>query len=187
MEYNCFEILGIYKDELVCLDEINDFTGCGESKGQVHIQTMRPLTQAQIDDAKDVYNLKDYWQEAVAGGYTEDSLSDWVEQAIDEAEGQDLYFPFDDDSGRDETHRAIGRATDGAKIMKWFEENINGFVDFEWSCFTHLDSMLSENENLFSEFEYITKKGKKIIPELVKFVEGKIDFDNLKAFLEGVR
>lgn len=184
MEYKHFEILGIYKDKLVCLEEINDFTGCGESKGQVHIQTMRPLTQNQIDNAKDEDNLKDFWIEAVKGGYTEDSLSDWVEQAIDEAEGAGLYFPFDDDSGRYDVEIALNNAKDGQKVRDWFMENINGFVDFECSSFTHLDSMLKKNKNLFSDFQYTTQRGKEIIPQLVKFVEGKIDFDNLKTFLE---
>ena len=61
-EYKRFEILGIANDELICLESITNVRCCGEKSGQIHIITMRPLSEETIENQKSEENLKDIWE-----------------------------------------------------------------------------------------------------------------------------
>lgn len=179
-EYKRFEILGIQDDELVCLSEITNVTCCGEKSGQIHTITMRALTEETIENQKDPENLRDLWIEAVKGGYTDDGLEDWVEDACAEAEGNDQYFPFDDDSYRSDTNYALENLPEKEreKITEYFEklceDDYTTFKDFECSCCGHYDSC-----QMGKPFSFKTKFGKKFIPLFDDFVKGEIDYDTL--------
>lgn len=181
-EYNRFEILGIANDELICLESITNVRCCGEKSGQIHIITMRPLSEETIENQKSEENLKEFWVEAVQADQTERSLSDWVEEVCYDAECSDQYFPFDDTSYRSETNYALEQLSnpERKKIMDYFEkyceDQYETFKDFEVSSSTHYDSEFIRDK---VKFTYRTKFGKKFTPLFDAFFEGEIDYDGL--------
>lgn len=125
------EIVGINKQgELVVLEDIFQY-GDNGLKGATGF-TMRPLTQEEIDERNEPSELKEYWQQAVEAGTTEDSLEDWTELAKSEL-GERQYFPFDDNSFRYDTDNAYSKLSDENKaiIDKEFGEIEKDFVDYD--------------------------------------------------------
>lgn len=132
-ETNYNQIIGVTDEGIVVLERTfehsKDFKGaCG--------YIISPLTQEEIEIGRDSENLKEYWKEAVAGGYTEDSFEDWVEQVNDEYNNEDgrQYFYMDDPSSREDMDKAYNSLTDEqkAQLDKVFGAKGKDFVD--WDC-----------------------------------------------------
>ena len=103
-KYN--EVIGIKPgDVIVVLDDIFRYDDgmCGAT-----YYSMEPLTKTDIEAQNDPGNLKDLWQEAVAGGVTEQSLQEWAEE-VRATMDEDLYFPYDDPSFRSQIREAIAK------------------------------------------------------------------------------
>lgn len=142
-------IIGITKShELVVLEDI--FTYKGSSLRGATGYTMRILTQTEIDERNEPSELKEYWQQAVEAGTTEDSLEDWSEGVKGEM-ASDQYFPLDDTSFREQTKEIYNKLSDEDRTAI---ENVLGvlgtdFVDFDCqSCGSCIPTDLDDYEVL---------------------------------------
>lgn len=121
-------IVGVIDGELAILEYT--FEDSENFKGAVG-HTMRTLTQEQIDSQKEAD--EELWKGAVAGGSTTLGLDDWWEDACDEAEMNNLYYPYDDDSYRYETNELYEALSDDdrEKIEEIMGVKGEDYVDFE--------------------------------------------------------
>lgn len=129
-KYN--QIIGVTEEGVVVLEKT--FAHSDNFKGASGY-IISPLTQDEIDNGRDPDTLKEYWQEAVAGGYTEESLEDWAEKVNDEYNGEGRqYFYMDDPSSREDMDEAYNRLTSDqkAELDKVFGVKGKDFVD--WDC-----------------------------------------------------
>jgi len=186
-----WKILGVKDNEIVLLEEINDCKFCGEKSGQIHVQTMRPLTQEQIDYSWSEDNMEEHWKMAVESGNTHEGLSDWIEAMKCEYDAE-LPF-FDDDSYRYETERALEELSARQRnkihsiLRKACEEVGDTYVNIECSSFQHIDNKLNKDDKdsfHIKNFQYTTPFFKKIFPTLEKFSRGDIDFDTCKELID---
>lgn len=122
-------IVGVIDGELAILEYT--FEDSENFKGAVG-HTMRTLTQEQIDSQKDEAD-EELWKGAVASGSTTLGLNDWWEDACDEAEMNNLYYPYDDDSYRYETNELYEALSDDnrEKIEEIMGVKGEDYVDFE--------------------------------------------------------
>lgn len=124
-------IVGVIDGELAILEYT--FEDGENFKGGVGYR-MRTMTQEYIDCRKDPDNAdEDLWKQAVAGDYTTLGLDDWWEDACDEAEMNNLYYPYDDDSYRYETNELYEALSDDdrEKIEEIMGVKGEDYVDFE--------------------------------------------------------
>lgn len=128
---NYNEIVGVSKDgELVVLEYTFAYED-GELKGATG-HTMGTLTEQMIEAQSETDQIKDYWQEAVSAGDTEDSLADWAEK-VQSSLGEGEYYFMDDPSFRDETDEAYNRLTEDQKsqLDQVFGKKGEDFVDYD--------------------------------------------------------
>lgn len=130
------EVLGITTDnQLIIIDYTFEYES--GMKGATKI-AMRPLTQAEVDEADEYNNLYDYcldlWKNAVANDATTDSLDEYIQDVKFGAEMDGLYFVGDDNSCREETLNAIEIMDDKDydKLVEVVGEKGKDFVD--WTC-----------------------------------------------------
>jgi hypothetical protein len=179
-----YKILGVKDNEIVLLEEINDCKCCGEKSGQVHVITMRPLTQEQIDYSWSEDNMEEYWKMAVESGHTREGLDDFIETMKCEYNEELPYF--DDDSHRYDTEQALEelKPSDREQIHEILrqscEEVGDTYVNIEWSSAQHIDNKLNkDDEDNFhiDSFQFVTPLFKKVFPVFEKFSKGEIDYD----------
>lgn len=155
-------IVGVIDGELAVLEYT--FEDSGNFKGATGYR-MRTMTQEYIDCRKDPDNADDdLWKQAVADGYTTLGLEDWWEDACDEAEMNDQYFPFDDNSFRYETNELYEALSDDdrKKVEEIMGVKGTDYVDFDCSC---CGRCLNANE----EWDLILRPD---LVELINKVEG---------------
>ena len=179
-----YKVLGVKDDEIVLLEEINDFTCCSEKSGQVHVITMRPITQEQIDYSWSEDNMEEYWKMAVESGHTYKGLYDWIDSMKCEYD-QDLPY-FDDNSYRDDTEQALDELEPSEKeqvlnlIKQACEEMGSTYVTVECSTAQHMDAKLDKSKahNFhIDSFQYATSFFKNIFPIIERFSKGEIDYN----------
>ena len=176
-----FKILGVKDNEIVILESINDFTGCGEKSGQLHAITMRPITKEQIEYSWSEDGMEDWWKEAVQSGRTCSGLSDFIEEMKSE---YDESLPFlDDNSFRARTEDALSKLpiSQTTKIINLLEESceINGdtYANIECSSMIHIDDDIEkEGKEFYNSFKYKTPYFKTVFPILQDFSNGKINY-----------
>lgn len=132
------EIIGITKDHrVVILDHIFEYSD--KFKGATRYE-MRPLTQAEIDEANDVelasVYAEDLWQIEVANGQTKLGLEEYTQDLIEQAQSDGLYFLGDDPSFRHDTDEAFDKLTDEQKkaFVKVLGEKGIDFMDWSSDC-----------------------------------------------------
>ena len=124
-------IVGVIDGELAILDYT--FKDSETFRGATGYR-MCTITQEYIDCRKDPNNADDYlWKQAVAGGYPTLGLEEWWEDLCYKTEMNDQYFPFDDNSFRNNTNKLYEALPDDDR--KKVEEimGIKGtdYVDFD--------------------------------------------------------
>lgn len=112
-DYN--EIVGVLKTgEVAVLEYTFKYIDHSNLKGATGY-TMRPMLQQYIDEMNEDESLREYWQEAVAGGYTDKSLKDWADEVRAELKGTEDLFYMDDTSFRKTFAKAYDKLTDEQK------------------------------------------------------------------------
>lgn len=81
-------IIGKHDDHYYLLQSIRALPN-GEQR--IEAMVLNPLTQGNLDNALDGYDYKSAWQDAVANGYTERSLSDWIDREADTPDASELF------------------------------------------------------------------------------------------------
>ena len=128
---NYNEIVGVLKTgELYVLTDTFQY---GDGFKGATRYTMTTLSQDEIDMLSSLdyvmTNNRDMWVYEAKNNLTDDSLEEWAKNQIDNAEG---YFPYDDDSFRDDADEAYNKLTDKQKkkLNEVFGEKGKDFVDY---------------------------------------------------------
>lgn len=130
---NYNEIVGVLKNgEVAVLETTFQYTDRKNFKGATGY-TMRPMLQQYIDEMNEDESLREYWEEAVAGGYTNKSLEDWAEEVRAELKGTDDLFYMDDTSFRKTFQKAYDKLTEDQKkqFNRVFGEKGKDFVEYD--------------------------------------------------------
>lgn len=143
-DYN--EIVGVLKDgEVAVLEYTFQYTDRKNFKGATGY-TMRPMLQQYIDEMNEDESLREFWEEATAGGYTDKSLKDWAAEVRAELKGTDDLFYMDDTSFRKTFQEAYDKLTEEQQIQfnRVFGEKGKDFVEYDNS---HCGRCLSADPN----------------------------------------
>lgn len=125
------KILGITTDnEIIMVEDLFEYSDDFKGATGYRIGT---LTQDQIDSQLEPEAVVDLWEDAVEGGYTTKTLTEWAKEMNEKAQEQGSHFYTDDPSFRQEMDDAYNElpADQKAGIKAVVGEKGKDFVDWD--------------------------------------------------------